>query len=74
MPSQPLRGRRRKTSLRAVMDAIFYLLQSGSLSLRGLRVITSARAIARRFSVTVNRKRNAETVLLIVAGPKPFSC
>ncbi len=29
MPSQPLRGRRRTTSLRAVMDAILYLLQSG---------------------------------------------
>ena len=29
MPSQPERGRRRKTSLRAVMDAVFYLLQSG---------------------------------------------
>ncbi|MGV1754947.1 transposase [Agrobacterium sp. CG674] len=29
MPSQPLRGRRRTRSLRAVMDAIFYLLQSG---------------------------------------------
>ncbi len=29
MPSQPARGRRRKTSLRAVIDAIFYLLQSG---------------------------------------------
>jgi len=29
MPPQPQRGRRRKTSLRSVMDAIFYLLQSG---------------------------------------------
>ncbi|MFW8642092.1 IS5 family transposase [Rhizobium beringeri] len=29
MPRQPRLGRRRKTSLRAVMDAIFYLLQSG---------------------------------------------
>ncbi|WP_412051280.1 IS5 family transposase [Hoeflea sp. Naph1] len=29
MPPQPQRGRRRKTSLRDVMDAIFYLLQSG---------------------------------------------
>lgn len=29
MPSQPSRGRRRRTSLRAVIDAIFYLLQSG---------------------------------------------
>ncbi len=30
--------------------------------------MTSARARSRRFSVTVNRKRSAETVLLIVAG------
>jgi hypothetical protein len=29
MPSQPARGRQRKTLLRTVMDAIFYLLQSG---------------------------------------------
>jgi transposase len=29
MPRQPRLGRRRKTSLRAVKDAIFYLLQSG---------------------------------------------
>jgi transposase len=29
MPRQPRLGRRRKTSLRAVMDGIFYLLQSG---------------------------------------------
>jgi len=29
MASQPLRGRRRKTSLWSVIDAIFYLLQSG---------------------------------------------
>lgn len=29
MPLQPRRGRWRKTSLRAVMDPIFYLLQSG---------------------------------------------
>lgn len=29
MPSQPLLGRRRTTCLRAVVDAIFYLLQSG---------------------------------------------
>jgi transposase len=29
MPRQPRLGRRRKTSLQAVMDAIFYLLQSG---------------------------------------------
>lgn len=42
------------------------LRRSGSS--RGLRVITSARATSRRFSVTVNRKRGAETVLLIVAG------
>lgn len=29
MPRQPRLGRRRKTCLRSVMDAIFYLLQSG---------------------------------------------
>nr|WP_272211651.1 transposase [Marinicella sp. W31]MDC2877542.1 transposase [Marinicella sp. W31] len=29
MPYQPRRGRRHKTSVRTVMDAIFYLLQSG---------------------------------------------
>ncbi|WP_317987361.1 MULTISPECIES: IS5 family transposase [unclassified Rhizobium] len=29
MPRQPRLGRRRKTSLRAAMDAIFYLLRSG---------------------------------------------
>ena len=29
MPSQPSRGRRRRTSLRSVINAIFYLLQSG---------------------------------------------
>lgn len=29
MPAQPSRGRRRRTDLRAVVDAIFYLLQSG---------------------------------------------
>ena len=29
MPAQPSRGRRRRTELRAVIDAIFYLLQSG---------------------------------------------
>jgi len=29
MPPQPARGRRRKTDLRSVVDAIFYLLQSG---------------------------------------------
>ncbi len=29
MPAQPKRGRKRKTCLRAVIDAIFYLLQSG---------------------------------------------
>ncbi|MDX3930202.1 MAG: IS5 family transposase [Shinella sp.] len=29
MPGQPRHGRRRKTSLRAVVDGIFYLLQSG---------------------------------------------
>ena len=32
------------------------------------------RARSRRFSVTVNKNRNAETALLIVAGPMPFSC
>jgi hypothetical protein len=37
-------------------------------------VTTSARARSRRFSVTVNRKRSAETAPLIVAGPTPFSC
>ena len=29
MPLQPARGRPRRTDLRAVIDAIFYLLQSG---------------------------------------------
>lgn len=29
MPGQPLRGRKRTTDLRAVIDALFYLLQSG---------------------------------------------
>ena len=29
LPSQPPRGRKRETDLRAVVDAIFYLLQSG---------------------------------------------
>ena len=29
MPPQPLRGRKRRTDLRAVVDGIFYLLQSG---------------------------------------------
>lgn len=29
MPPQPARGRKRKTDLRSVIDAIFYLLQSG---------------------------------------------
>ncbi len=29
MPPQPLRGRKRRTDLRAVIDGIFYLLQSG---------------------------------------------
>ena len=29
MPPQPSRGRKRQTDLRAVVDAVFYLLQSG---------------------------------------------
>jgi transposase len=29
MPPQPARGRHRRTELRPVVDAIFYLLQSG---------------------------------------------
>ena len=29
MPSQPARGRRRTTDLRGVVEAVFYLLQSG---------------------------------------------
>ena len=29
MPPQPARGRHRRTDLRAVVDAIFYLLQTG---------------------------------------------
>tara|TARA_A100001391_G_scaffold205405_2_gene205839 strand:+ start:29603 stop:30028 length:426 start_codon:yes stop_codon:yes gene_type:complete len=44
-----------------------------SFSLRGLQVITKVRDRSRRFCVTVNRKSNAETVLLIVAGPTPVS-
>lgn len=47
---------------------------STSGSLRGLPVITRARARSRRFSGTLNRKRIAESVMLIVAGPTPFSC
>lgn len=43
-------------------------------SLRGWRMITGTRARSRRFSVTGNRNRNAETAPLMVADPTPFSC
>ena len=33
MPPQPATGRKRSTRLRDVVDAIFYLLQSGCLSI-----------------------------------------
>ena len=46
---------------------------STSGNLRGLRVSTSRRDRLGQSSVTVNRKRSAETVLLIVGARAPLS-
>ena len=46
---------------------------STSGNLRGLRVSTSRRDRAGRSSVTVNRKRSADTVLLMVGARAPLS-
>ena len=47
---------------------------STSGNLRGLRVSASRRDRSGRSSVTVNRKRSADTVLLMVGARAPLSC
>ena len=42
MPLQPSRGRKRTTDLRSVIDAVFYLLQSGSSARYSVQAATSS--------------------------------
>jgi hypothetical protein len=75
-----------RTLLATVPDAALYLgpgaasirratsfALSTSGSLRGWRTTVSRRARSGRSSVTLNRKRRAETALLMLGAPTPFS-